>query len=618
MLAQGMGAISYYLICAIVGLIVLGMAANEWLRLRSAKHRRVAIAGGLIFLGRMVGLVVLLLIDSRRIIAFQEWVLESLTLAAVVWAFLIGAMASRRWAARFLIVAFVVVGSILFASILLGGHSASVPLGPWFATLLLSLSALVIWFRHRPWRSHSRQFSIWLGSAFLVSSFSAMGGLLGAVQVAMLGHLAALLLVAFESYRAVLADVGLLGGQFEASNRQAWQHTEEMAFILAVGSSLSDLLDLRAVLERISEAVARAVNADWAYILMPVSRDEEQLVVAARYGWWGRRWTQDNHPSRRMVIDSDELSLIRHAILRRRTVLVNEPGDYEQFECLHEAFARPQSGPALIQPITRKERTLGVVLLGRVDLSPREDGLSSRQFTDADAQLCQGLMTHIAAAIHNAQLYQSSIEQSEQAAELLRQREGEAQRLHSILDSITDGVVLVSDIGKVVLANAAAERILNVPRRHLQGRIITPLYAELLRDEDCQPGDEVLFEWDGKLLRSCLAPVTQQDGTLLGDVVVFREATVEERAARTWTVGNEAVSQEMTDMLSAVRADTRLLAESVGEGATPLQRELLDLVEINIGQMIALLGDFKTASGPGQDELQIEAQSVDISTTETP
>ena len=59
-------------------------------------------------------------------------------------------------------------------------------------------------------------------------------------------------------------------------------------------------------------------------------------------------------------------------------------------------------------------------------------------------------------------------------------------------------------------------------------------------------------------------------------------------------------------------------AESVGEGATPLQRELLDLVEINIGQMIALLGDFKTASGPGQDELQIEAQSVDISTTETP
>ena len=618
-MAQGQGGIGYYLICAIVGLIMLGMAANEWLRLGSAKHRRVAMAGGLIFLSRLVGAVVLLLTGSQRVIAFQEWVLESLALVAVVWAFLVGALANRRWASRFLIIAVVSVGCILLAGMLLGGHSApaSVPLGPWLATLLLSLFALVLWFRDSRSRSLRGQFSIWLAGVFLVSSLSATGGLLGSVQVAMLGHLAMLLLVAFECYRAVLVDVGGLGGQFEASSRQAWQHTHEMAFVLAVGSSLSDSLDLRAVLERISEAVARAVNADWAYILMPVSSDDEQLVVAARYGWWGRRWTQDNHPSRRMVIDSDELSLIRHAILRRHAVLVNEPGDYEQFECLHEAFARPQSGPTLIQPITRQERTLGVVLLGRVDLSPREDGLSSRQFTEADAQLCQSLMTHIAAAIHNAQLHQASREQSERAAELLRQRESEALRLHSILDSIADGVVLVTDVGKVALANAAAERILNVPRQHLQGRIVTPLYAELLRDGDCQPGDEAVFEWDGKLLKSCLAPVRQPDGTLLGDVVVFREVTAEERAGQTGAEYDEAVSHKMHDLLSAVRADTHLLAESAGKGATTLQRELLGLVEANIDQMIALLGDFEAASGPEKDELQVEAQSVDMPTTET-
>ncbi|NIV33678.1 MAG: GAF domain-containing protein, partial [Anaerolineae bacterium] len=319
------------------------------------------------------------------------------------------------------------------------------------------------------------------------------------------------------------------------------------------------------MLERISEAVARAVNADWAYILMPVGKDDEQLVVAARYGWWGRRWTQDNHPSRRVAIDAGELSLIRHAILRRHAVLVNEPGDYEQFECLHEAFARPQSGPALIQPITRQERTLGVVVLGRVDLSPREDGRLSRQFTDADAQLCQALMAHMAAAIHNAQLYRASVEQSEQAAELVRQRDSETMRLRSILDSITDGVVLVAGTGEVALANAAAERILNVPRQHLLGRIITPLYAELLRDGDCQPGDEALFEWDGKLLKSCLAPVRQPDGTLLGDVVVFRELVSEERAGQPRAEYDSAVSHELQDLLSSARADTRLLAESAVE-----------------------------------------------------
>ena len=619
MLAQSLGGTAYYLICAIVGLVVLGMAANEWLRLGSARHRRTAIAGGVIFLGRLAGVAVLLLVDSRQVIAFQEWILESLTLVFVVWAFLVGAVATQRWSTRFLIAAVASVGVILLAFVLLAGRLvyASMPPGPWLATVLLSLFALALWLRYRLSRSHSRQFSIWLGGVFLVALVSAIGGRLGAMQVATLGHLAMLLLVAFESYRAVLFDLGGLGGQFKASTRQAWQHTQEMAFLLAVGTSLSDSLDLRAVLERVSEAVARAVNADWAYVLMPANKDHEQLVVAARYGWWGRRWTQDNHPSRRVAIDSGELSLIRHAILRRHAVLANEPGDYEQFECLHEAFARPQSGPALIQPITRKDRTLGVVLLGRVDLSPRDDGPSDRQFTEADAQLCQELMVHIAAAIHNAQLYRSSVEQSEQATELLRQRDSETVRLHSILDSMTDGVVLVTDTGKVALANAAAERILNVPRQHLLGRIITPLYAELLRDADSKPGDEALFEWDGKLLKSRLAPVRRPDGTLLGDVVVFRDTSVED-AGRPEAERDAAVSRELQDLLSSARADARLLAESAAGGATPLQQELLDQVQANIEQTLALLDNGSTESGVEGDKQQIAAMNGDVSMTEDP
>ena len=272
----------------------------------------------------------------------------------------------------------------------------------------------------------------------------------------------------------------------------------------------------------------------------------------------------------------------------------------------------------MILPITRQERTLGVVLLGRVDLTPQDGDRSDRRFTHADAQLCQALVAHIAAAIHNAQLYRDSVEQSEQSAELLRQRESETVRLHSILDSITDGIVLVTDTGKVALANAAAERILNVPRQHLLGRVITPLYAELLRDRECKPGDEAFFEWDGRLLKSCLAPVRRPDGALLGDVVVFREFSNGERAGRPRTECDAAGSQELQDLLSAAWADTRLLAESTAEGATSLQQELLAQVAANIEQMLALLGGAATVSGEDGDELQVEAQAVDVSTAEVP
>jgi len=606
-LAQGSEGLGYYLICAIAGLVMLGMAANEWLRLSSEKLRRIALAGLTIFLGRLIGVAVLLA-GSQRALAYQEWVLETLILAAVLWAFQLSDVVERRWVARFLIATSAAVGSMLLLGLLLGSTNSSVPFGPWLVTLLLSLFALVQWFQHR------QRLSLWLGSAFVVSSVSATSGLVGAVPVAMLGHLAMLVLVALETYGAVLAGVRGLRGKFQASSRQAWQQTQEIAFLLAVSRTLSDSLELRVVLERISEAIARAVNADWAYVLMPQKEDDEQLVVAARYGWWGRRWTQDSHPSRRIVIEAGELSLIRHAILRQRSVLANAPEDYEQFECLHDQFARPQSGPALIQPITRQDRTLGVLLLGRVDLSPRERGPTYRQFTEADAQLCQDLMGHIATAVHNAHQYQSVVERAERAAELRRLQESEALRLYSFLDSISDGVMVVTETGNVVLANAAAERILNVPRQHLLGRIIAPLYAELLRVGGGGPSDQAVFEWDDKQLMGRLALVTQADGTVLGYVVIFRDVTAERRAEQARTEYHRAFSDDLEQLLTSIQADSHLLAESMSGSATALQGQLLELVGANISQMSTLLNNFRTVAALEDDAIQLESQPIDLST----
>jgi two-component system phosphate regulon sensor histidine kinase PhoR len=606
-LAQGLEGLGYYLISAIVGLVMLGMAANEWLRLGGEKFRRITLAAFVIFGGRLVGLVVLLL-GLRRALAYQEWVLETLVLAAVLWAFQLRDLVGRRWSSRFLIATSAAVGSMLLLGLLLGSDTySSVPFGPWLVTLLLSLFAVGQWFRHR------QRFSLWLGSAFMMSTVSAIGGLVGVEPVAMLGHLAMLVLVALETYVAVLAGAKGLRGQFQASSRQAWQHTQEIAFLLAVSRTLSDSLELQVVLERISEAVARAINADWAYVLMPLKEDDEQLVVVARYGWWGRRWTQDSHPTRRIVVKAGQLSLIRHAILRQHSVLANAPEDYEQFECLHDQFARPQSGPALIQPITRQDRTVGILLLGRVDLSPRERGPTYRQFTEADAQLCQDLMAHIATAIHNARQYQAVVERAKRAAELRRLQENETLRLYSFIDSISDGVIVVTETGNVVLANAAAERVLNVPRQHLLGRIIAPLHAALSRDEGGEPGEQVLFEWDDKQLMGRLAPVREADGTRLGTVVAFRDVTAERRAEQARVEYHNAFSSDLEELLSSIRADSHLLVETMSGSATPLQEQLLELVGANIAQMATLVSNLRMVAALEQDAIQIDSQPVDLS-----
>ena len=607
MLAQGLEGMGYYLLCAIVGLVIFGMAANEWLRLGSDRFRRIALGGLVVFSGRLIGAVVLVSTGSERAVAYQEWVLESLILVAVLWALLLGDLVERRWASRFLIVSVAAVVGALLLGIFLGDRtSPAVPRAVWSLPLLLSLLGLVQWFRQR------QRFSLWLGSAFLVSSLSAIAGLAGAVQAAMLGHLATLVLVALETYGAVLAGIRGLDGQVRASRTQAWQRTQEIAFLLAVSRTLSDSLELRVVLERISEAVARAVNADWAYVLMPVGQDEEKLVVAARYGWWGRRWTQDSHPSRRMEIEANELSLIRHAILRRRSVLANAPEDYEQFECLHDRFARPQSGPALIQPITHQDRTLGVLLLGRVDLSPRESSSPDRAFTEADAQLCQDLMVHIATAIQNAHLYQSALDRVDREAELRRLQESEALRLYSFLDAIADGVMVITETGNVVLVNAAAERILNVPRQHILGRIIAPLSAALHRDEQGGPADRVFFKWDNKQLVGRQAPVRQPDGKLLGDVVILRDVTSEQHTEAAIAGYHQAFSSDLEDLLAAIQADAQRLAESMEGSEAELQQRLLGVVGANLVQATTLVRDFQALAALKDDTIQVEAQPVDL------
>lgn len=313
-----------------------------------------------------------------------------------------------------------------------------------------------------------------------------------------------------------------------------------------------------------------------------------------------------------MAIEVDELSLIRHAILRRCSVLANTPEDYEQFECLHDRFARPQSGPALIQPVTRQNRTLGVLLLGRVDLAPRKHGPTGREFTEADAQLCQDLMAHIATAIHNARLHQSAVERAEQAAELLRQQESETSRLRAILDSIPAGVLVVTATGNVLLANVAAERILNVPRQHLLGRIIAPLQARMQRGELGQADDRAPFAWDDKLLMSQVVSVRQHDGTLQGAVVVFRDVTAEQHAERARAEYVEAFAGALEDLLGSIQTDTDLLAENLAESPSALQGQLLERGRNHLLQMSTLLRNFALLSSMEEDAIQIEARSVDM------
>jgi PAS domain S-box-containing protein len=594
------GGTAFYLACTFLGLVMLGMAGHEWRRLRADDYARLSLAAGTFALTSVVALVLAQFLDEGQALC-MSLIVEAVALALFAWGFMLRGFAARRRASILIGIGLAVPVSLLALCLVLGPE-AELPLPVitlGLAGLLLpNLLALVLWIRYR------RHTSLWLGAAFALPAAGLVAGLAGIEQAPLWAFLGSLPLFTIEVYRTVLADLGAYGHELQTVSERALQQTQDMAFLLEVGQAVTASLDLSVVLERVSEAVARAVDADWAYVLLPADDESDVLTVAARYGWWGRRWEQEAQLPRQISIRLENYSLVRHAIQRQRQVLANRPEEYGQFEPLHKSLGRPQSGPTLVQPIYVQERPLGAVLLGRVG--------AQRDFDESEGRLCQALVAQVATAIDNARLYHSLDKQARRLASLLRVREEEVAQRQAILESIADGVVVVSDSEEVVMANAVAERILGVRRDRLAGRTIRRLYAELLRSGRRRQGDRALFTWGDKDVTGSMAPVRMPDGSVLGYVAVFRDVTRERQAELAKVVFIETVSHELRTPLTSIKGYVELLAAGAVGNVTPQQRHFLEIANRNTERMVSLVNNLIAVSEMEQGTIKVEPRPVDM------
>jgi PAS domain S-box-containing protein len=596
-IALGVGGTAFYLICAFFGLAILGMAVNEWRHLDAADYQRLSAAALLVVVGRLVGSL-LLLTGWAQAIACQEGLLEVVTIALFAWAFLYRTFPPGKGSRIYLIaVTLIVAGSLAWCMFV---STSIIPAqSPWpLLLLLLNGFALLQWWRH------PRQFSTWLAFAFAASLVSAVLWLLGQAQLAQLSHLAALALFTIVTYLLITDDLKAYGTELQTVSAVTLQQTRDMALLLEVSQTIAGSLDLSTVLERVSESVARTVNADWAYLLLQSEGNDDELYVAARFGWWGSRWMQDPRVNKRVTVRCSEFSLLNHAVLRRRQVLANNREDYEQFDRMHARLARPQSGPTLIQPIYHQDRTLGVMLMGHIG--------RQRIFSEADGKMCRALMGQIAAAIDNAHLYQNMDEQARELAKLLRIREEEATQRQAILESIADGVIVAGQGGEVVLVNAAAERILNTSKEQLLGKTIKRLYAELLIATGRKTGKQAIFEWGDRLVRGSLAPVRMPNGKLLGYVAVFRDVTLERQAEKAKSRFVTTISHELRTPLTAIKGYTELMAAGAAGAMNAQQREFLQVVDGNTERMVSLVNNLIAVTELDRGMIEIDARPVDM------
>ncbi|MDH4136182.1 MAG: ATP-binding protein, partial [Anaerolineae bacterium] len=390
--------------------------------------------------------------------------------------------------------------------------------------------------------------------------------------------------------------------ELQTISKESLRQRQEFSTLLETGRMVNASLDLAEVLQQVVDSIALGATADYGVIALLESSSSDQMRVLAGYDPLGRPdWEASD-----IRFSLSRHHLIEHAIRRRRQIVFQEMEHSSQLLALHALLGSVEMGPLIVQPLVHKDESLGVIILS--------NSRTKRHFTQDDGRLCEALASQVTAAIANARLYQH-------VSDLLRTRQEEASQRRAILESLADGVVVADARGRVIMANAAAERIFETPRAELIGRSISQVYKGLFQEEGPLLGVTLpskvgflqsTFELGEKTIRGSLAPVHLPEGELLGVVAVFRDITKEAVAERAKSKFITTVSHELRTPMTSVRGYLDLLIGGVAGELNATHKRFLSTIKINADRMINVINNMIYVSELEEAPFQLNVKPTDV------
>jgi signal transduction histidine kinase len=279
-------------------------------------------------------------------------------------------------------------------------------------------------------------------------------------------------------------------------------------------------------------------------------------------------------------------------------------------------------------PLIAKEEVLGVLLLTSPEL---------HYFSEAQVQFLSTIANVMAISIYNATLYSVIVEQNDRASELFDQERRETGKRQAILQSLSEGVMLVDEELQVMLYNPAAEQVLQIPAEFIVGQPLTRLReyeptgpiarrAELIFSriaEGLRALDEAKLSTYSCLLELPMsfetivlrfAEVIQPYGSRHSCVIVLNDITREIEADRAKRDFISSVSREQRDPLTAIKGFNDLLRQETAGPLNDQQRGFVDTIANNVNRLAGLNNDIQTIGLIDSDRIKhtLNIAPVDI------
>jgi signal transduction histidine kinase/putative methionine-R-sulfoxide reductase with GAF domain len=380
------------------------------------------------------------------------------------------------------------------------------------------------------------------------------------------------------------------------ANRRLLHEQRRLQAVHAITLELAQSLDLDATLTKALELASRAVGAGRGSIVL---RD---LASGALNRRAVLEYDGSASPTDEQVHFAQGAGLIGWVMEHGQTVSV--PDVRHDTRWLHIAGRAESARSVVAAPLIAKDEVLGVLLLSSAE---------RYFFSDAQVQFLSTIGNVIAITIFNATLYSVIVDQNDRASELLDQERRETGKRQAILESLTEGVLLVDEELRVVLCNPAAEQVLQIPADFILGQPLERLaeyeqagaarragqiYAGMaagLRALDEAPASthshllELPMPFQTIVLR--FAEVIQPYGSRHSCVIVLNDITREIEADRAKRDFITSVSREQRDPLTAIKGYNDLMRQGIAGSLNQVQRAFVEVIRNNVRRLTELNSD---------------------------
>ncbi len=272
-------------------------------------------------------------------------------------------------------------------------------------------------------------------------------------------------------------------------------------------------------------------------------------------------------------------------------------------------FTHGKARSQLNIPLVHEEHVLGVLTLESPQLSA---------FTSTDITFLSQLANQATIALANAGLYFDA--------------KHDRDRLQAVLNSVSEGIMMVDPIGRIMLVNDAMRTLTDNLPSDLVGNRLEDLPAEKLHylgfsqreardlpvlfensDLSLQEEKRITFVRDGvhKSAQRAILPVLGWQEKIIGWMLILRDTTDEYQVNQTRELLNETLVHDLRSPLSAVLGALDVMHEAMTTSMPGHEEMLTQAVQVARRSALRLLGLVESLL----DIARLESGALEISTT---